>query len=78
VSAEAGQQQTNLDLLSRAALSGLLPGLGTALTISTMASSSSEPELRSEQEIIGRFQEMRRQMTALVSNLQTLEAGRKN
>jgi hypothetical protein len=40
-----------------------------------MASSSSEPELTSEQEIIGRFQDMRRQMTGLVTNLQTLEAG---
>lgn len=37
--------------------------------------SSSEPELRTEQEIIGRFQEMRRQMQGLVNNLNTLEAG---
>jgi hypothetical protein len=36
---------------------------------------ASEPELRTEQEIIGRFQEMRRQMQGLVTNLNTLEAG---
>lgn len=39
------------------------------------SSSSSEPELKSEQEVIARFQDMRRQLAALVSNLQSLEAG---
>lgn len=38
------------------------------------SSSSSEPELKSEQEVIARFQDMRRQLAALVSNLQRHEA----
>jgi hypothetical protein len=41
-----------------------------------MASSSSEPELKSEQEVIAVFQDMRKQISALFSNLHALEAGR--
>lgn len=42
---------------------------------STMASSSSEPELKSEQEVIAVFQDMRKQISGLFNNLHALEAG---
>lgn len=40
-----------------------------------MASSSSEPELKSEQEVIAVFQDMRKQISGLFNNLHALEAG---